>query len=243
MARIPLTWYPGPGIRHRSRSEAEGRTPSTEDRVRPPENAHIGFASCISRVRVFRRQVPGTGAGPKPRAEHRAPETEPGHRKTRTSGMHPAYPMCGFFEDRWLVPGSRSRAPGTRDPVPDQRRGPDTEHRGPSRKTRTSGMHPDPASIRALRAIHPSPTLLRPFITSSLHYSVTSSPRHSVPSSLRPCTFLHFFGPPSPGITAIFCTFGTGRRNVGAFGKFPRLRMDPDTPPDWHRGCNGKSDE
>jgi hypothetical protein len=33
MARIPLTWYPGPGIRHRSRSDAEDRTPSTEDRA------------------------------------------------------------------------------------------------------------------------------------------------------------------------------------------------------------------
>jgi hypothetical protein len=31
--------------------------------------------------------VPGTGAGPTPGAEHRAPKTEPGYRKTRTSGM------------------------------------------------------------------------------------------------------------------------------------------------------------
>jgi hypothetical protein len=60
-------------------------------------------ASCIPRVRVFRRQVPGigyrlsgtwdlvpgTGVGPTPRAEHRAPKTEPDHWKTRTPGMHP----------------------------------------------------------------------------------------------------------------------------------------------------------
>ena len=45
--------------------------------------------------------------------------------------MHDADPVCGFFEDKRLVPGSRSRVPGTWDPVPDQRRGPDTEHRGP----------------------------------------------------------------------------------------------------------------
>ena len=190
MARIPDTWYPGPGIRHRSRSDAEDRTPSTEDRARPPENAHIGFASCIPSVRVFRRQV--------------------------------------------LVPGSRSRvpAPGTRYPyrIDAEGRIPSTEDRAGKRAHRVCIL--DPASIRALRAIRPSPTLLRHFVTSLL--------RHFVTSSLRPCTFLHFFGPPSPGTTAIFCTFGTGRRNVGAFGKFPRLRMDPDTPPDWHRGCKGQ---
>jgi hypothetical protein len=53
------------------------------------------------RVRVFRRQVPGprcpvpatwhlipdTRIGFAPRTEHRAPKTEPGHRKTRTPGM------------------------------------------------------------------------------------------------------------------------------------------------------------
>jgi hypothetical protein len=32
--------------------------------------------------------VPGTGAGPTPRTEHRSPKTEPGHWKTRTSGLH-----------------------------------------------------------------------------------------------------------------------------------------------------------
>jgi len=46
---VPGTWYlaPGPGTRHRSRIDAEGRTPSTEDRVWPPENAHTGCTSCI----------------------------------------------------------------------------------------------------------------------------------------------------------------------------------------------------
>jgi hypothetical protein len=53
MARIPLTWYQyehqvsgtwylGPGIRYRI--NAEDRTPSTEDRARPIENAHTGYA-------------------------------------------------------------------------------------------------------------------------------------------------------------------------------------------------------
>jgi hypothetical protein len=32
--------------------------------------------------------VPGTGAGPTPGAEHRAPKTEPDHWKTRTPGLH-----------------------------------------------------------------------------------------------------------------------------------------------------------
>jgi len=107
--RVPATWRLAPDTRYRI--NAEGRTPSTEDRVWPPENAHIGSASCIlhtpcagfskagARYRVpgigYRLSgtwdlVPGTGAGPTPRAEHRAPKTEPGHRKTRTSGMHPA---------------------------------------------------------------------------------------------------------------------------------------------------------
>jgi hypothetical protein len=54
---VPGTWYLVPDTRYRI--NAEGRTPSTEDRARPPENAHTGFASCIPRVRVFRRQVPG----------------------------------------------------------------------------------------------------------------------------------------------------------------------------------------
>jgi len=161
-----------------------------------------------------------------PNTEHRRPSPATGKRAHRVCIMHT---QCARFSKTGAGTGFQVPGTGTWDPipVPDRRRGPDTEHRGPSRKTRTPGMHPDPASIRALRAIHPYPTLLRHFVT----------------SSLCPCTFLHFFGPPSPGITAIFCTFGTGRRNAGAFGKFPRLRMDPDTPPDWHRGCNGKSDE
>jgi len=32
--------------------------------------------------------VPGTGVESTPKAGHRAPRTEPGHRKTRTPGMH-----------------------------------------------------------------------------------------------------------------------------------------------------------
>jgi len=45
--RVPAIWHLGPGTRHRSQSDAEGRTPSTEDRARPPENPHTGYASCI----------------------------------------------------------------------------------------------------------------------------------------------------------------------------------------------------
>jgi hypothetical protein len=44
----------------------------------------------------------------------------------------PCIPVCGFFEDKRLVPGSRSRVPGT---GPNRRRRPDTEHRGPSPAT------------------------------------------------------------------------------------------------------------
>jgi len=36
--------YPEPGTRHRSRSDAEDRTPSAEDRARLLENAHTGYA-------------------------------------------------------------------------------------------------------------------------------------------------------------------------------------------------------
>jgi hypothetical protein len=43
--RVPGSGYLAPGTRYRI--SAEGRTPSTEDRARPPENAHTGFASCI----------------------------------------------------------------------------------------------------------------------------------------------------------------------------------------------------
>jgi len=46
------------------------------------------------RVPGLRSWVPGTwdpipGTGSTPRAGHRAPKTEPGHWKTRTSGLHP----------------------------------------------------------------------------------------------------------------------------------------------------------
>jgi len=87
---IPCAGFSKAGTRHRSRSDAEDRTPSTEDRARPPENAHIGFASCIPSVRVFRRQVlvpgsrsryrhlgPDTRTGSTLRAGYRAPRTEP----------------------------------------------------------------------------------------------------------------------------------------------------------------------
>jgi hypothetical protein len=43
--RVPGPGYLAPGTR--DRINAEGRIPSTEDRARPPENAHPGFASCI----------------------------------------------------------------------------------------------------------------------------------------------------------------------------------------------------
>jgi hypothetical protein len=43
--QVPGTWHLGPGTRYRI--NAEGRTPSTEDRARPLENAHTGCASCI----------------------------------------------------------------------------------------------------------------------------------------------------------------------------------------------------
>jgi|GEM_PF-1516496 pimeloyl-ACP methyl ester carboxylesterase len=45
---LPRLGYPAPGTRYRI--NAEDRTPSTEDRARPPENAHTGFASCIPHV-------------------------------------------------------------------------------------------------------------------------------------------------------------------------------------------------
>ena len=99
----PAIWHLGPGTRHRSRSDAEDRTPSTEDRARPLKNAPTGFASCIPRVRVFRRQVPGTGfqvpgtwhLGPGTRyrinAEGRTPSTEDrAKRAHRVCIMHPA---------------------------------------------------------------------------------------------------------------------------------------------------------
>ena len=94
-----------------------------------------------------RYRVPGVRYRMRSDAEDRTPSPATGKRAPRVCILHLAYPMCGFFEDRWLVPGSRSRAPGTWDPGPDQRRGPDTENRRPSRKaryrkTRTQGLHP-----------------------------------------------------------------------------------------------------
>jgi hypothetical protein len=156
-----------------------------------------------------------------PNTEHRRPS-----RKTRTSGLHHAYPVCGFFEGRYPAP----------EPV--RRRGPDTEHRGPSRKTRTSGMHPDPASIRALRAIHPSPTLLRPFITSSLHYSVTSSPRRSVPA--LSCTFLD---PLPRGQLQFFALSGRVGGTWGPSGSSLDSGWTPTRPRIGTEVARGKSDE
>jgi len=43
--RVPATWHLVPDTRYWI--NAEDRTPSTEDRARPPENAHTGYASCI----------------------------------------------------------------------------------------------------------------------------------------------------------------------------------------------------
>jgi len=59
--------------------------------------------------------------------------------------MQDAYPVCGFFEDKYPVPGSRSRVPGTWDPGSGTGSTPRAEHRAPKtepgyRKTRTSGM-------------------------------------------------------------------------------------------------------
>jgi len=45
--------------------------------------------------------------------------------------LHHAYPVCAFFEDRYPVPGSRFRIPGTQDPGPinAEDRTPSTEDR------------------------------------------------------------------------------------------------------------------
>jgi hypothetical protein len=53
-------------------SMAEGRIPRTEPGYRLSGTWGL---------------VPGTGAGPTPRAEHRAPKTEPAYWKTRTPGL------------------------------------------------------------------------------------------------------------------------------------------------------------
>ena len=63
--------------------------------------------------------VPGTGAGPTPRTEHRAPRTEPGHRKTRTPGMHGmagpvgGAPACPGRGRLWSPPETIERADST----------------------------------------------------------------------------------------------------------------------------------
>jgi len=61
---VPCTRFRVPGTRYRI--NAEDRTPSTEDRPRPLENAHTGYASCI--LRPYKNvgighgcQVPGSG--------------------------------------------------------------------------------------------------------------------------------------------------------------------------------------
>jgi hypothetical protein len=125
MARIPLTWYPGPGTRHRIGTNAEGRIPSTEDRA--GKRAH--------RVCIL-----------------------------------------------------------------------------------------DPASIRALRAIRPSPTLLRHFVTSLLRPFVTSSLRPFITPSLH---FLALFWTPFPGDNCNFLHFRDGSAERGGLREFPSI---PDGP-------------
>jgi hypothetical protein len=61
--------------------------------------------------------------------------------------MQDANPVCGFFEDKYPVPGSRFRVPGTWDPGPGTGSTPRAEHRVPKTepghwKTRTPGVHP-----------------------------------------------------------------------------------------------------
>jgi hypothetical protein len=133
----PKAGYRGPsgGTGHRIRCSAFGSRPSAW--TKHAGRSHLPRPSSLH------------GRGPD--TEHRRPSRKRAHGvcilHPASCILHLAYPMCGFFEDRWLVPGSRSRAPGTWDPGPDQRRGPDTEHRRPSRKaryrkTRTQGLHP-----------------------------------------------------------------------------------------------------
>jgi hypothetical protein len=45
--------------------------------------------------------------------------------------FYPAYPVCGFFEDRCQVPGSRFRVPGTWDPIPGTESTPRAGYRAP----------------------------------------------------------------------------------------------------------------
>ena len=73
---VPGTWYLVPDTRYRI--NAEGRTPSTEDRARPPENAHTGFASCILHTPCAGFSKAGTGTSPRcqvPATWHLVPDT------------------------------------------------------------------------------------------------------------------------------------------------------------------------
>jgi len=91
--------------------DGSGNFRSLEEAVRQAQpGAVIYLKAGIPRVRVFRRQLPGTGfqvpgtwhpgpgTGSTPRAGHRAPKTEPGHWKTRTPGWHPSSETS--FRDR-----------------------------------------------------------------------------------------------------------------------------------------------
>jgi hypothetical protein len=56
--------------------------------------------------------------------------------------FHLAYPVCGFFEDRCLIPGSRSRVPGTWYRIPGTGSTPRAGHRAP--RTETGARYPVP---------------------------------------------------------------------------------------------------
>ena len=104
------------------------------------KNAPMGFASCILHLFKITFGVGKLGMG--------SGYPVPGTRWPESwSFLHHAYPVCGFFEGRRLIPGSRSRVPGTWDPGPGPGLTPRAEHRAPKtepghRKTRTPGMHP-----------------------------------------------------------------------------------------------------
>jgi len=77
--------------------------------------------------------------GRRPDAEDRAgvPENAP----VRSASLS-CIPRVRVFEDKRLVPGSRSRVPGTRYRINAEGRTPSTEDRARHRKTRTPGLHP-----------------------------------------------------------------------------------------------------
>jgi hypothetical protein len=127
-----------------------------------------GFSKTSTRFRVpgigYRLSgtwdlVPGTGAGPTPRTEHRAPKTEPGHRKTRTPGLLSfemriwdagsgfalrqglsciLHTPCAGFSKRepGIPPGIGCQVPGTSYLVPDTRYRINAEDRTPSTEDR-----------------------------------------------------------------------------------------------------------